>query len=90
MPKPKYPPGSPLATHLAGMEANNRFLEATSGISDEQLRKYMDKVSSYSIKLRKWLQDVEVARADRVRLFGGRLRIHEAGQAPDGLKRRGQ
>jgi hypothetical protein len=55
-PIPRHPPGSPLAGLIPGEEASRNLVEITSGITDASLHKYMDKVSSYTIKLRKWLE----------------------------------
>lgn len=82
MPKPEFPPDSPLAVYLASAEAGARLQDAISGVSDSHLRAYMEKVSDHSIKLRKWLEAVDVGRADRVRVVEGRLRVQELGRAP--------
>lgn len=82
LPRRNFPPGSPLVGHLGGVDASDRFDEMISGVSDQGLRAYMDRVSDHSIKVRKWLAAVEAARADRIRVAVGRLRIHELGKAP--------
>jgi hypothetical protein len=82
LPRPNFPPGTPFVGHLAGADASERFDELISGVSDQRLRAYMDRVSDYSIKVRKWLAAVEAARADRLRVADGQLRIRELGRAP--------
>lgn len=72
-------------SHGVGFGAENA-LQALSGFtgaySDEHLDKYREKVRRFEVRLRNWLTDLEVARADRLRLFDGELRLHELGHAP--------
>jgi hypothetical protein len=82
LPKPAFPPGSPLVDHLAGVDAGERLDEAISGVSDQRLRAYMAEVTDYSIEVRKWLTALETGRADRLRVAEGQLRIRELGRAP--------
>lgn len=81
-PKPEFPLVSPLVTPLAGVEASLRIEDALSGVGDDRLHEFLQQISDYSTKLRNWLDAIDSARADRVRVFEGRLRIRELGQAP--------
>jgi hypothetical protein len=56
-------------------------MAATSGVSDESLRKYLRKVSDYAARLRDWLSKLDDGRSDQAHLFDGELRIREMGQA---------
>jgi hypothetical protein len=81
MPAPDVPPGSPAAALFQTSQAAANLMAATSGVSDESLRKYLRKVSDYAARLRDWLSKLEDARSDQARLFDGELRIREMGQA---------
>lgn len=46
------------------------------------MNEHREKVRRFEARLRSWLTDFEIARADRLRLFDGELRLHELGHAP--------
>ena len=63
-------------TAMAGLQTS------IAGVSDENLEKFERRVSAYSRKLSAWLDELEKARAERLKVFEGELRIRELGDVP--------
>jgi len=80
-PRQGMPPGSLLHNPL--QETEDKLLRMTRplDVSDGSLRDYLAEVGDYTARLRNWLTDLEVARADRLRLLRLELRIRERGHA---------
>ncbi|HSS05179.1 MAG TPA: hypothetical protein VLK89_08345 [Solirubrobacterales bacterium] len=63
-------------TAVAGIQAS------LSGATDEALKEFESKVSSYEHKLVRWLEQLEKSRGEHLKVFEGELRIRELGHAP--------
>jgi hypothetical protein len=60
---------------LAGVKAT------LTGATPEFLEEFKSKVKTHSQKLVRWLEEVEKARVEHLKVFEGELRIHELGHA---------
>lgn len=81
-PTPKVPSGSALAPIFALNQPTANMLHAVSGVSDEELEKFMRRVRRYGEKLRAWLEVLQASRAEHLRAFTAVARAWEEGQAP--------
>jgi hypothetical protein len=80
-PAPQLPPNSPLAKAYSSFAAS-AILGGISTVSEERLQESEEEVAGYRRDLANWLDELEHARHERLRIFYGAARVQEGGEAP--------
>jgi hypothetical protein len=80
-PVPQLPPNSLLAKAYASFAAS-ATLAGSFTVSEERRQEFEDEVAEYRQDLRTWLDDLERARHEHLRIFFGAARVQEGGEAP--------